>query len=515
MAAALLVRADAGSKIGTGHLMRSLALANVWQAAGGKATFLSCCNVDGLRKRIRAAGARLVSLERPHPDPADLAATLALLAKAKSRVAPSASTWVVLDGYQFDSAYQQAIREAGGRLLVIDDEAHLGHYHAEVLVNQNLGADRLAYTCDADTTLLPGSRYALLRPEFRPWTSFRRETPQTVRKLLVTLGGADPDNLSGTVLSALARLDLPQLQVKLVVGPANPHLKTLRKQIRPGSSSIELLTDVSDVSELMAWADVALSAAGSTCWELAFMQLPAVLLVLAKNQEPIAGGLSAAGVATSLGRADRLTGDAIAQALWALCRDRKRRQRQSRAGRLLVDGRGADRVVAVMQALQGTLPADQVELRPAAAEDLMPLWRLVNDPAVRRASLGSTDPVPLEIHTRWFRRRLASPGSCIWLLDFQGLVLAQIRYDRIDAETAEISISVTPAFRQRALAAKLLDLTGQRAREQLGVRRLRAIVRQEDLPSARTFAGAGFTNVDSRPVQKHPCHIFELHGWIP
>ena len=515
MPAALLVRADAGSQIGTGHLMRSLALARAWQSAGGRVTFVSRCDVESLRERIRASGARLASLGHPHPDPADLAVTLALLAEAKSENAPPASTWVVLDGYQFDSSYQQAVRDAGARLLVIDDVAHLGQYHLDVLLNQNLGAQRLDYTCDPDTVLLLGCHYALLRPEFQRWTSFQRVISKSVRRLLVTLGGADPDNLTGTVVVALARLDLPQLEVKVLVGSANPHLETLRRQIRHHPEGtrpqIEMLTEVSDVPELMAWADLAVSAAGCTCWELAFMQLPAVLLVLADNQEPIARQVSAAGAATSLGRAERLTADAIVEALWKVCQGRRRRVNQSQAGRRLVDGRGAQRVVAVMQALEDTLPADQVTLRPATAEDAVPLWRLANDPAVRRAGLASADPIPLQSHVRWFKRRLASPGSCIWVLDFRGLLLAQVRYDQTDAQTAEIAISVAPAFRRRGLATRLLETTCQRACRRLGVRRLRAIIRQENLPSARAFAKAGFTKVDSRSLQNHSCHVFDFH----
>ncbi|MHC4179218.1 MAG: UDP-2,4-diacetamido-2,4,6-trideoxy-beta-L-altropyranose hydrolase [Planctomycetota bacterium] len=548
MAGTLLVRADAGPQTGTGHLMRGLALARAWQSAGGRATFASCCGVEGLRERIRVAGAGLVSLERPHPDPADLKATLGLLAKTQTENAPAAATWLVLDGYQFDSAYQQAIREAGARLLVVDDMAHLGHYHAHVLLNQNLDAERLDYTCDDDTALLLGCRYALLRPEFQRWRSFRRETPEAARRLLVTLGGADPDNLTGTVITALGHLDPSRLEVKVMVGSANPHLETLRGQIGRTSPEIELLTDVTEVPELLAWADAALSAAGITCLELAFMQLPAVLLPLVEHQEPIARRLAAAGAATSLGRADRITAEAIARALSALCRDRSRRAGQSQAGSRLVDGRGADRAVAVMQALgdcpdfraanMGLSPSQalggcpdsraakmglspsgirklflgpsEVKLRPAAVEDAMPLWRLRNDPAVRRASLGATDPVPLKSHLRWFKRRLASPGSCIWVLDFHGVILAQIRYDRTDAAAAEISISVATAFRQRGLAAKLIEMTRRPACERLGVRRLRAIARQENFPSVRTFAKAGFTKVDSRPVQNRPCHIFEF-----
>ena len=95
------------------------------------------------------------------------------------------------------------------------------------------------------------------------------------------------------------------------------------------------------------------------------------------------------------------------------------------------------------------------------------------------------------------------------MLDFHGLILGQVRYDKTDAHTAEISVSVTPAFRRRGLATTLLEMTGQSARERLGVRRLRAIVRRENHASARTFARAGFTRVSSRTIQNNACHVFE------
>lgn len=512
MAGSLLLRADAGSEVGTGHVMRALALADAWRAAGGRATLVSHCPVPRLRDRLQAAGFGLVFLEHHHPDPTDLAAVRALLAKEKSGRVRSVPTWVVLDGYHFDSAYQQAVRAAAGRLLVIDDLAHLDRYHGDVLLNQNLGtgrSDSMDYRCDADTILLLGSRYALLRPEFRAWESFRRETPEAVRRLLVTFGGADPGNVTRKVIAALGRLDLPRLNVKVMVGAANPHLKVLRGQVRRGCPKVQLLTDVADVPGLMAWAEMAVGAAGSTCWELAFMQLPAVVLVARGNQKPVAAAVAAAGAATSLGPADPLTAEAVAEALSALGRDRSRRASQSLAGRRLVDGRGAERVVAVMEALEGRLPSDRLRLRPAGPGDVLPLWRLANDPGVRRARLLSAEPVPLEGHLGWYQQQLSSPDCCMWVLDFHGLIVAQIRYDRADAETAEISLSVVPAFRQRGLATELIELTWGRACEQLGVRRVRAVVRQENLPSARTFARAGFSKVDFRLVRNHPCHLFE------
>ena len=532
----LLIRADADDRMGAGHAVRCMALARAWQAAGGQATFISHCPVERIRRRIRATGAELIPVRRPHPDPNDMAATLDLLDNLlpKSETAP----WVVLDGYHFDSDYQRAIRSRGGRLLVVDDMARLPHYHADLLLNQNAGAERLDYSCDPDTTLLLGANYVLLRPEFHRWKSWRRTTPELARNVLVTLGGADPRNVTSIVLHALERLDVPGYTAKVVVGPANPHLKSLREQLRDTPANVELITDVDNMSDLMARADVAVTAAGSTCWETAWMQLPAVAITTADNQEPIARRLYEIGVVTWLRQEalydgpprpskravfptaseghrtkpatpGRPSAEEIATALASLCRNPERRAQQSESGRRLVDGRGAARVVAVMRALAGGFSAEQPRLRPARADDVFSLWRLKNDPAALRASLVSAEPVPLDEHVEWFQRKLASPDSLIWVLDFQGLVVAMVRYDRTAPGTGEISIAAAAAFRRQGLAARLLRETAPLARRQLHVDRLRAIVRQQNQPSAQTFTQAGFVRGESKSVENQPCYLFE------
>ena len=107
---------------------------------------------------------------------------------------------------------------------------------------------------------------------------------------------------------------------------------------------VRLLGDPHDIPGLMAWADVAISGAGSTCWELAFMGLPAAVLVLADNQRGIAAGLAEYGTAINLGEAAEATDAQIADALCSLLGDRGLRARMSRKGKGLIDGRGAERV---------------------------------------------------------------------------------------------------------------------------------------------------------------------------
>ena len=342
----LLIRADASAQIGSGHLMRCLALGQAWRAYGGTVTFLSQCESDALRRWVESAGLNFVPLERSYPHPHDLQATLLTL---EELVIP----WLVLDGYHFDTVYQRAIRRAGHRLLAIDDTAHLPRYHADLVLNQNINAEQLRYRCDPDTQLLLGTRYTLLRSEFLAWRDWHREAPHTARRILVTLGGSDPENVTLKVIRALQELDIPRPEARIVVGPSNPHLQLLRQAVERSTCDLQILTAVKDMPELMAWADVAVSAGGSTCWELAFMGLPNIVLMLAANQEGVAAGLEANGVILNVGWHASVNVADLAKDLNALLRDAARRREMSKRGRQLVDGYGAARVTAIITGAGG------------------------------------------------------------------------------------------------------------------------------------------------------------------
>jgi UDP-2,4-diacetamido-2,4,6-trideoxy-beta-L-altropyranose hydrolase len=290
-----------------------------------------------LRERIEAAGAIFL----PLAGNADLETTLSSLTEAKA-------SFVVLDGYDFDHNYQHALRTAGYRLMVVEDMLRLPCYEADMLLNQSLGAARLGYSCNADAALLLGPEYALLRREFIVWRSRLRTVPETARKILVTLGGSDANNLTLKVIHALRQLEIAQLQIRVVAGPANPHIDELRDAVCAFSGSVELLTSISEMAPLMSWADLAVTGGGGTCWELACMGLPAVTIVIAENQRAIAEDLGAAGVVFNLGWHEDVSAERIAITVDGLRYSSFRRLRMSQRGRTVVDGKGAERVASAV-----------------------------------------------------------------------------------------------------------------------------------------------------------------------
>jgi spore coat polysaccharide biosynthesis predicted glycosyltransferase SpsG len=162
------------------------------------------------------------------------------------------------------------------------------------------------------------------------------------------LGGGDARGVTAEVIRALECVDVDGLEVTVVVGAGNPRFREIESAARHAAFAVRLLRDATSMPELMAAADIAVSAGGITSWELAFMGLPAAVCVLAENQRGTAAALGARGIALDLGWHTEMSISEMAGKLSGLARDRSMRLTMSQRGRQLVDGMGADRVVQVL-----------------------------------------------------------------------------------------------------------------------------------------------------------------------
>jgi len=267
----------------------------------------------------------------------------------------------VLDGYHFDEVYQQRVKDAGHRLLVIDDMAQLKHYYADILLNQNLHAAELHYSCEPYTRLLLSTHYVLLRREFLAWRDWQRDVPELAQRVLVTLGGTDPENHTLKVIEALQKVDVPGLEAVVAIGISSLYADAVEAAARQSRVPIRLIRDARDMPGLMAGADMAIAMAGSTVWELMFMGLPSILTAAADNQQPIARSVADAGAAIWIDRelaeqAQMPTGEVsqftseekMANIIESLSRDNALRLEMARKGKQLVDGTGAEGIISEM-----------------------------------------------------------------------------------------------------------------------------------------------------------------------
>lgn len=470
----LVIRADADQRMGTGHVMRMIALGQAWADRGGEVRLLGRIESAPLRARLNAEGFELVDVDHVHPAPADLAALLEHSA---------VGGWVALDGYHFDTAYMRAVRTAGRKTLVLDDINNRGIYEADVLLNQNFGAESYVYRVNLEARLLSGPRYAMLRREFR-YSQAAWNGPHQPLRLLVTMGGSDPVNFSATVLRALALLSGHNLMVRLVVGPANPNRIELAALAATLRLPTELVTPGEDMPEHMAWADLAVTAAGSTCWELAHLGVPMLAFELAENQAGVLAGLTSTGAAVSGGRAAGTTPNCVTAVLDALLRSPQRLAELSARARALVDGQGACRMVHALR------PA-QVQLRPATPDDADLLLRWRNDPRIRKSYLNP-EPVSADKHQAWLAAKLASPSCLLFIAqDTTGTPVGQIRLERSGNET-QISLNVAPELAGFGFGEAMTRLACEEHLRQGGRGAFAALVRAENVGSLRMFAKVGF-----------------------
>jgi len=295
----LALRPDHGPGVGAGHLGRCLALAQAWCDRGGSVVFVGAEPHEPWRSRWLAEGATMHGDERW----------------------PEAAAYV-LDGYRFGAEEQRAVPD-GGPLLVVDDYGIVEVARADVVLDQNVGSDSRTQWPAAARALV-GPSYALLRRELvAAARSVRRSWAEQPRTVLVSAGG-DPPKAWWRALDDAA----------LAVG-----VRT------------ERLMGLSDVAPAMIQADVGLLAAGSTVWEALALGLPAVVVAFAANQEPLARAVGAAGVALDGGSAAET--ERFSRLLERLVRDGGLRARLGVGAQRLVDGRGAERVAAVLHELIG------------------------------------------------------------------------------------------------------------------------------------------------------------------
>jgi UDP-2,4-diacetamido-2,4,6-trideoxy-beta-L-altropyranose hydrolase len=309
--------------------MRCLALAQAWIDEGRAATFILA--EDALPY------ARPVLREAIEVQPARATLGSAADGLETARLAQELQAqWIVADGYSFGEAFQVAARSHGARLLVIDDDAQIGTYACDLILDHNADAEPSRYAnTSTSSRLLFGARFALLRREFRRSSSLGSQPARRPLRLLITLGGGNHRALVGKLLKLVGRSSAP-LDVCVAIGTAGEPLID--------SSRARVVMQVEDMAALMSEMDLAIAAAGTTAWELAAMGVPSLLGRVAGNQDAVARALARHGAAIDIGW---FQGE-IVRELETLATDRSRMEEMRDAGIGLVNRGGASVVVGEM-----------------------------------------------------------------------------------------------------------------------------------------------------------------------
>lgn len=347
-----MIRADGNAKTGAGHLMRCLTIGEELAAPGQEEEVLFVCADAQSAELVRRHGRNAVVLGTDYRDmESELPVWEKRLPEWKDgQEQPTGARGghpvILVDSYYVTCRYLEALRRFGF-VALMDDMGHKS-WPADAVINYNAPAEMESYRRlygGTGTALLIGSAYTPLRRQFRQQRYEIRRKAETV---LITTGGGDAENIAGKILHTIYD---EALEFHLVAGQFNPHFQTL-KRLEDTHGNIRIHSNVTDMAGLMAAADIAVTAGGSTVYELAALGVPFICFSYAENQEPLTEYIGANGTAGCAGAYHKAPEETLAQMavlFRELVREEAKRRQYQESEKKLVDGQGAARLAAALK----------------------------------------------------------------------------------------------------------------------------------------------------------------------
>ncbi len=354
----VVFRADASSRIGTGHIVRCLALGDFLKAQGAQITFLCRPYPGHMAESIVAGGHAVAWLPPSRWDGASDEKNYALWlgdswqedAKACAALLTSMhADWLVADHYGVDYQWESALRSHAKKMLVIDDLANRAH-HCDILLDSNdySNRDQSPYASLANGVHLLGPAYALLREEFARYRLVAPPRKNGLKKLLIFFGGSDPENLTEQVASAVFASGLCFQEINIVVGSGYAFPERLRT-LCLAQDNVKFHVQTKDMALLMATSDLMIGAPGGASWERCCLGLPSILIAFAENQHNVGHTLANRRSAIYLGAYSETSIERVMSVLTRLSERPGMLYKISTRAATLVDGLGVSRVAAAIQ----------------------------------------------------------------------------------------------------------------------------------------------------------------------
>ncbi|MFT3928212.1 MAG: UDP-2,4-diacetamido-2,4,6-trideoxy-beta-L-altropyranose hydrolase [Myxococcales bacterium] len=345
----VLIRLDANSSIGLGHLGRCLALSRALRRGGAQVTFgLSPFSSRDAFERLRGANEAVVSVPCAEAGGAlDAQATREIARDLGARA-------LILDGYHLRSQVLPAVRQPGVRLAYVDDVLS-GAFDVDVFINPSLHGDHCQVSLPTGATALLGAAYSLIRAPFLEARSQRaKREPGANLRVLVSMGGTDPGGISLAVLRAFSGLAEPwrkRCDVSVLLSPNFHGWEEARHLVSLSDVRVALQTTVPELAPLLVDVDLAVVSASTTLAELSTVGVPAIAMATVDNQVPVAEAATRLGVA----RVVACDAEQITDAMTHLVKDGPGRERMAIRQREVVDGLGASRIAdAILRGLENT-----------------------------------------------------------------------------------------------------------------------------------------------------------------
>jgi predicted GNAT family acetyltransferase len=276
------------------------------------------------------------------------------------------------------------------------------------------------------------------------------------------------------------------MHIDIIIGQSNVHrnkVETLVSRL----PSAECHVGVDDMASLMTAADLCIGAGGTTLWERLCVGLPTIVIAIAENQRKGTEDLARRGYIIYSGWHEEVTAERLSNDLLFMIRHAEVRELLSTKSRELVDGRGVARVYNRLLVISGDM-----EFRPTGEKDMRLLFEWRNHLQVRKNFFNSS-PVLWEEHCDWLQRKMASPGTYIYMVERRGEEIGVVRFEDV-GNTFTISVTVNPAHIGEGIGSSMIEGAVRKVRQETGQteKPVLAEVKEGNISSQMAFLNAGF-----------------------
>lgn len=500
--ALVIFRADASADIGGGHIYRCLTLADKLNTPDTPVHFICREEKGHLAELITQRGFTLSLI------PANQALQQIDDAKTCRQVLyPLSQAFngiglIVVDHYQLSSIWAQQLSPLSAHLAVIDDLANREH-HCDLLFDQSFGRTAEQYApwlTPRCQQVIVGAKHALLRPQFialREAATIKRANTTAVQSVLVNMGAMDPDNVTHTVLSQLAKLKSATYDtIHVILTDKAKHLDSIKAFINNSSLDIQLHINIDNVAALILQADIAIAAAGTSMLERCCLGLPGVLVCIADNQAHIAKAVADSGSAIAVLDKEQLS-DKLTEVIQQFTNNPGSYQTIATLALATCNGNGS---TLLSERLQQLMAEPTLYLQPVTEQDKMLLYQWQLAPKTRQYARNPTPPT-LQQHQQWFDSVINNPKIYFYLVKRQhqpcGFIRLDVKSLTVDGrkiEGLEVSVALSPECYGQGIGHQALLLTQQTYNDVS----LLAYIEPDNKPSLKAFAKAGFL-----PLNKH------------
>ena len=336
----IFIRVDSSTKIGYGHFMRCMALADTLQK-NFEINFITRSLEGSLISDIQKKGFgifRFYSNSEKINEKNDAQKTISLIKKHSG-----SKNILIVDNYQLSKKWETDVKPFVHKLIVIDDLSNRSH-NCDLLIDQNLHTKVNGLykgLIPSNCVKLIGPKFSMIRKEFRMMRKSVKPRTFPIKKILVSFGGSDIENQTLVALNSIKKMN-GKINVDVVVGKANKCKKTL-KIFCNKNKHFTYHEQIDNIADLMLSSDLSIGSSGSTTWERCCLGLPAIVSISSNDQRDIANSLSRKKCIINLGDVKKLKESSYINVITNLKKNDLRNM--SKNSMSLVDGNGTQRIL--------------------------------------------------------------------------------------------------------------------------------------------------------------------------